>query len=681
MTDHLNCPVSATKLLGETQKLTNSGTWCLDTSTELLYWSENTYAIFGRDLDNPPTVAEALEYYEDDSAVKLKNSIDQAVSNGESWFVQAKITTEAGQSKWVSTCGKSYKSPNGTCFLFGSIQDISESHKNIKELKQRTDALHAILDNLIDGVITIDENGIVQGFSKPAEQIFGYSADEVIGKNVKLLMPQPYKREHDQYLNNYKTSGKRKIIGIGREVIAQRKNGETFPIDLAVSETDVENGKRFIGMVRDITQQKETAQRIEFLSSHDELTGLANRNRFLEIIDAWSERYDLTVACLNIDYFRRINSVLGEEIGDDVICLVAKRAKLTLSENSILAKDLADRFIIAFPHPQCDEEVSLNQIDSLLTHLREPMQIEKCREPIHITVSIGAAHFRRNTNAKDALVNAESALEKAKRRGRNRTCTYQAQMQSNLEHEYWLETGLNSELSKLARGKPAGFECWLQSKVNRQFEVCGAEALIRWHYNGSLISPDEFIPLAERLGLITDIGTWMLREVSNIIKRTALPIAINVSPKQFLDTEFPDKVCSIMTSAKASFEKLIIEITENLLLHDHEQVISVMNKLSKVGVKFSIDDFGTGYSNLRRLQVLPFSELKIDRDFTQNAFKSERDRNLLDSIILMAKQMNVSIVAEGVEDNIQATYLKESGVDLQQGYFFAKPIHQKRWIY
>lgn len=679
MSNFLDWPVSAETLLSETESLTNSGVWCLDTNTDNLFWSPDTFALFERDISNHPTIEEALNYYAEHDRSKISEVINNAVKNNEAWSVEAQITTDSGHKKHIRTCGQPHRLNNGGCLLFGSIQDVSESQSNLLALKQRTESLHAILDNLVDGVITIDEKGIIQGFSKPAERIFGYTADEVVGLNVKQLMPQPYRREHDQYLANYHTTGKRKIIGIGREVTALRKNGEEFPIDLAVSETKTEAGKRFIGMVRDITQQKESARRIDFLSHHDELTGLPNRLSLLETIEVWLKSSDIIVACLNIDYFRRINSVLGEDIGDEVIRCVVERIQSAMGTHAMVAKDLADRFTIAQNLKLTGEKKSTEQITSLVKSIREPLLIDGCKDPINITASVGIARSTRNTDAKDVLVNAESALENAKRQGRNRSCFYQDRMLSHLQYEYKIETGLQKELSRIRTNQSVGFECWLQSKVNRNFEVCGAEALIRWRHEGQLIRPDEFIPLAERLGLIVDIGLWMLTQVASLIEATDLPIAINVSPKQFLEPDFPEKVVRVMRESSAPFDNLIIEITENLLLHDHTQVLSVMKTLNQVGVKFSIDDFGTGYSNLRRLQLLPVSELKIDKEFTQNAFHSERDRNLLDSIILMAKQMGVEIVAEGVETEIQAAYLRDSAVDLQQGYYFAKPVPSELW--
>ncbi|MCK7460166.1 GGDEF domain-containing phosphodiesterase [Idiomarina aminovorans] len=679
MTNNFNWPVSAKQLLEKTENLTKSGSWCIDVEANTLFWSLHTYELFERSSHEPPSVDEAVKYYCSPYDQIILDAIDNAVEKSKPWCLKAQVITEKGTTKWIKTCGSVFESVAGKTFLFGSIQDISSSHANLTELERQTVALNTILDNLVDGVITIDSKGIIQGFSKPAERIFGYQASDVIGTNVKILMPQPYRREHDQYLKNYNKTGKKKIIGIGREVIGARKDGSTFPIELAVSETDTPNGKRFIGMVRDITQQKKAAEKIEFLSHYDELTRLPNRTRLIEQVETWGAEAKITVACINIDYFRRINSVLGESVGDEVLAVVAERIKLNVDANALLAKDLADKFIVAFTHAHCPEQASLAQIQSLLPLMREPVQTSHSHK-IHVTVSIGIATLNKGTNSNHALVNAESALASAKAQGRNRLSIYQELMQSNLQHDYALETALHNELECIDTGCETGLKCWLQSKVGRDYKTLGAEALIRWQLGDRMVPPDEFIPLAEQLGLIVPIGHWMLEQVAQVIKETNKPVAINVSPKEFLHEGFTAQIFETMNRVGAPTERLIIEITENLLLQQHQKVLSIMKTLDQAGVKFSIDDFGTGYSNLSRLQWLPVSELKIDKEFIQSAFESERDRNLLDSIILMAKQMRVSIVAEGVETGLQATYLKDSGVDLQQGFYFHKPQPEKDWI-
>lgn len=672
-------PVSAEQLLQQTEVLTGSGSWCLNLATNQLLWSEQTYQLFERPLDNPINLDDALGYYPDPFRAQVLQAIDEALTGKESWQFESKIITAKGQVKWVKNNGALYRTEAGSPYLFGSVQDISVTNDTLNQLKQSSASLNTVLDNILDGVITIDSYGIIQGFSRPAERIFGYRADEVLGKNIKLLMPNPYAREHDQYLANYLSTGKRKIIGTGREVNARHKDGTIFPIDLAVSETETHEGKRFIGTVRDITQQKNTAERIEFLSYFDRLTGLPNRVRLLEQLEQWLAEADVAVGCINIDYFRRINTVLGERAGDEALQHVARTIREIALKEAIVAKDLGDRFIVACRAPYCEPESTVARIHELLATIREPITLS-CGTDIHLTISVGVAFVSRYTKANDALLNAESALENARQSGRDQVQQYRDKMISSIQQDYRLENALRRELANIKTGKASGFECWLQSKVDDRYRIAGAEALIRWRHDNELIRPDHFIPVAERLGLIIPIGEWMLRQVAPVIKATGLPIAWNVSPKQFLHEQFADTVLTVMREYNAPLSLLFIEITENLLLHDHDKVRAIMHQLNSKGVNFSLDDFGTGYSNLRRLQLLPVSELKIDREFVQNAFESHRDRNLLDSMILMARHMRLSIVAEGVETQLQADYLRDSGVDLLQGFHFHKPSPIPDWL-
>ncbi|RUO23988.1 bifunctional diguanylate cyclase/phosphodiesterase [Aliidiomarina minuta] len=541
--------------------------------------------------------------------------------------------------------------------------------------------LNAIINNLLDGVITIDQKGIICGFSKPAERMFGYQEHEVVGHNISMLMPQPYAREHDAYLDSYHQTGAKKIIGIGREVEAMRKDGSVFPIDLAVTQTETEMGRRYIGTVRDISLQRENAERIEYLSFHDRLTGLANRNSLTQALEQWLPKQRVTLLALNLDFFSRINVVFGHGIGDSLLQEAAKRLDRHRLAGSLLAKDLGDRFWLALPEEAYDGKPRayfLSQIEKLLSVLRQPFMLES--QEYYLTVSIGVFFAEPGQNSFDVLNGAETALQQSKEWGRDQYSVYQPRMTSSILRDYRLEVGLREAIKA---GK--GLECWLQSKVNADYRTTGAEALMRWRdEQGQMVSPEVFIPVAEHLGLIIELGDWMAAEVAKTI--ASLPadstyrIALNVSPKQFLQPHFVLKMQRIFAEQGASLNALIIEITENLLLSRIEQVQSVMNELALLGVRFSIDDFGTGYSNLSRLQQLPVSELKIDRQFVQDAFRNEREAALFQAMLQMAKSMQLTTVAEGVETNQQANHIRDSGCDLQQGYYFSRPMPADQWL-
>lgn len=541
--------------------------------------------------------------------------------------------------------------------------------------------LNTIINNLLDGVITIDEKGIICGFSKPAERMFGYQDHEVIGHNISMLMPQPYAREHDSYLESYHQTGVKKIIGIGREVEARRKDGSVFPIDLAVTQTETELGRRYIGTVRDITLQRENAERIEYLSFHDRLTGLANRNSLTQALDQWLPKQRVTLLALNLDFFSRINVVFGHGIGDSLLQETAKRLDRHRLGGSLLAKDLGDRFWLALPEEAYNGKPRgyfLSQIEKLLSVLRQPFTLDN--QDYYLTASIGAVFAEPGQNSFDVLNGSETALQQAKEWGRDQYSVYQPRMTSSILRDYRLEVGLRNAIRT---GK--GLECWLQSKVNADYQTTGAEALMRWRDDkDQMISPEVFIPVAEHLGLIIELGDWMATEVARTI--ASLPaestyrIALNVSPKQFLQPHFVPKMQRIFAQQGANLHGLIIEITENLLLSRVEQVQKVMDEFAAFGVSFSIDDFGTGYSNLSRLQQLPVSELKIDRQFVQGAFRNEREGALFQAMLQMAKSMQLTTVAEGVESKEQADHIRKSGCDLQQGYYFSRPMPAKDWL-
>ncbi|MGM0630891.1 MAG: EAL domain-containing protein, partial [Pseudomonadota bacterium] len=285
-----------------------------------------------------------------------------------------------------------------------------------------------------------------------------------------------------------------------------------------------------------------------------------------------------------------------------------------------------------------------------------------------------------NENASGLLSLADTATSNARHNGRDQVAVYEAEISESVVADAKTEVALRAALGK------GQFECWLQSKVDTGGVIRGAEALIRWRNDkGEIVAPGEFIEVAERLQLIIPMARELLQQVAftlNRLKAQGLDdnIAVNVSPVEFLQSDYVETVQQIFDEYDAPLNQLTMEITENLLLADAEKVQQTMSQLAELGVVFSIDDFGTGYSNLLRIQQLPITELKIDREFVQLAEINTKHMGLLLAMLNMARSLSVSSVAEGVETAEQVKLLGENGADLLQGFYFAKPVHYKTWL-
>lgn len=541
-----------------------------------------------------------------------------------------------------------------------------------------------ILDNLLDGVILIDAKGIIQQFTKPAEHMFGYQAEEVIGLNVSLLMPAHHARAHDTYMDNYHRTGKAKIIGIGRAVEGKRKDGSLFPLDLAVTQIDRDGERFYIGTIRDTTKQHEDSRRIEFLSNHDPLTGLPNREKLIHELDHCLQQSAVCVAAINLDFFNRINTVHGYAEGDAVLCRIASRLHNHVDAGCIVARDLGDRFWIVIGLKENSLEAGQAQLRTLLEVIRQPVQTDYS---IHyVTGSAGVVVGDNKASALELLSQAEAAVYQAKLEGRDRVSMYEPLMRSKVAEDYKIELALRQGMDNNE------LETWVQSKVDVNEKVASAEALMRWRHIDEqgqeiLISPADFIPIAERLGLIVPMGRTMMNHVAQALSQlqksantSAITIAINVSPRQFLDSNFSQDIRAVFAEHNAPLTHLILEITENLLLKNLQDVYQAMAELSADGVRFSIDDFGTGYSNLKRLQQLPINEIKIDQSFVQEASDSAKMKAILDGILGMSKTLGLETVAEGVERQCQADYLIEHGCQFLQGYLYSRPAPISEWL-
>jgi diguanylate cyclase (GGDEF)-like protein/PAS domain S-box-containing protein len=558
--------------------------------------------------------------------------------------------------------------------------------RKVREQQLADDARHAqsILDNVVDAVITIDQVGCITTFNLAATNLFGYRPDEIIGQNVRVLMPQPYRHEHDGYLQNYEQSGIKRIIGIGREVQGEHKLGGTFPIHLAVSKIERDGKPMFIGLVRDITQRHQAEARIEQLAFYDPLTELPNRRLLLDrmghTLAASARSQELgALIFIDLDDFKRLNDSWGHETGDQMLVQVARRLLQCVREGDTVARLGGDEFIVMLENLGKERQVAAAAAETVAEKIQA-----KFADPFSFdgrnhqgTCSLGITLFGDSAlSANEVIDRADSAMYQAKSEGRNTTRFFDAALQAALATRAALEEDLS--LSLLRHELHLNY----QPQVNLQGELLGAEALVRWtHPVRGSVPPARFIPIAEHTGFILELGLWVLQTACLKLANwrlnpatAALTMSVNVSARQFRHPQFVEQVLATLAWAGADPARLKLELTESMLVDNIEELVAKMAVLKKHGVNFSLDDFGTGYSSLSYLKRLPLDQLKIDQSFVRDVLVDAHDAAIARTIVALGQSMGLAVIAEGVETTGQRDFLAQNGCYLFQGYLYSQPL-------
>ncbi|MCG6891207.1 MAG: EAL domain-containing protein [Gammaproteobacteria bacterium] len=424
--------------------------------------------------------------------------------------------------------------------------------------------------------------------------------------------------------------------------------------------------------------QRELAeQTIRYQAQYDDLTNLPNRRLFLATLRqemAKAERHQRygAVFFIDLDRFKSVNDSLGHAVGDDLLIEAAQKISARLRQEDSVGRLGGDEFVVLLPEVGLDPESAGSHASTIADEMRllfaEPFTIQG--HEIHLTISIGIALFPGNVGADDLLKFADVAMYRAKSEGRDGVRLFSAEMQEAVNQQRIIEKGLRQALAN------SEFELYFQGQYDANNRLIGAETLLRWnHPERGVVAPGEFIHVAEQTGLIVPIGDWVLRSACEQLQlfHADLRLAVNVSPRQFSDPAFVDNLKRVLLETGADPRLLTLEITEGLAIGDIGHSITTMNALKKLGIKFSVDDFGTGYSSLSYLHQLPIDELKIDQSFVRNISTSPENEVIVDTIIVMAQQLNLTIVAEGIETPEELNYLKLRQCDYFQGYHFARP--------
>jgi diguanylate cyclase (GGDEF)-like protein/PAS domain S-box-containing protein len=564
-------------------------------------------------------------------------------------------------------------------------RDVSERNRALRQVASREEHIRKIMDTVVEGIITIDQNSLIETINPAAEVIFGYAQGELIGKSVGLLMGESdYKRHHD-HIERFIASGEREIIGRSRELTGIRKDGTTVSIILSISAFKTGGRQVFIGAVHDDTERRAAEARLRELATLDPLTKMPNRN-------VRNERLELAIAAadasggefsfmfVDLDNFKQINDALGQIAGDEVIRQAGKRIEAVIGNCGLVTHLGGDEFNIIIDH-QPDGVETETMVNEVLNAVAMPLTVNG-RE-IFISASIGVSAYPDNGQSiSEILENADLAMHAAKQRNSGAYQFYTHILSENVERLMEMERGLRLALDNNE------FHLVYQPKIDLDSrKIYGAEALLRWESpDFGSVSPVEFIPVAEKCGLIGEIGRWVLLSACEAAAGWAeffegdYHVGVNFAASQLLEPDIVEWVGICIEASGLDPKCLDVELTESMLVENSNKTIEVLESLKTLGISTSMDDFGTGYSSLSYLTRFPLDTLKVDRSFVMNLPDDPDAVAIARAIVSMAKNLNLHIVAEGIETENQVVFLHALGCHTGQGYLFSRPVPNEEFL-
>lgn len=588
------------------------------------------------------------------------------------------------QEVWVMPKGKPLRvllfngkpvqfTSHDTVLYLMMAQDATQRRWTEQRLAVSEQRFKSLFKHNPDMVFWIDVNGRFLGANAVAETTIGYEERELLQKSYRDVMANG---EVEQVIKQFKQT----IKGEPQTFESRIMNSEKDVLEVNVTVMPITVEQNIVGVyavVKDITERKKTDEMVQYLAYHDTLTGLANRRLFYnQLSEAFSaaKQHDHIVGLmfLDLDRFKFINDTLGHDIGDLLLVAVARRLEGCISSMDTISRLGGDEFTFILPNSTREKTAKVaKKISEVLSQV---FIIEG--QEVYITASIGISIYPSDgENIETLIKHADTAMYAAKDSGKDNFRFYTPSMNEVFSRHMLLEKGLREAL------KNNELELYYQPKIHIiTGQVVGFEALIRWnHPYLGLVSPAEFIPLAEETGLIIPIGKWVLRSACLQARNwqqqghSFVKMAVNLSVVQFQDEGLISEIIRVLAETGLAHDSLELEITEGISIDDNQSFLAKLIELKALGIRISIDDFGKGYSSLSYLQKLPIDTLKIDKSFIQG-MTSEKGIDLVEAILTIGHQLNLTIVAEGVEEPSQLELLRRLGCDELQGYLFSKPI-------
>ncbi len=555
-------------------------------------------------------------------------------------------------------------------FWWRHQQAHSKTRYYQQELQHRT--LSMRFENLTrfanDIIVLCDQEGNIIDANDRAVEAYGLPIEELRNQKLRAMCNM---EEAECNILWGKLSQQKEISFSSHQF---RRDGTTFPVEISASWIEIDNQRLLQAVIRDVSEREEAEKRLIHQSNHDQLTGLINRTRVVEQIDKMVDSSTrMAVLFIDLDRFKNINDTLGHGVGDKLLTRIANRLQRTLRQTDVVARFGGDEFVVLLADIR-DVGRAAALAQKLCDTIKKPLFIDG--QELYVTCSCGISIAPDDSSDPDQLISfADTAMFRAKDLGRNNFQFYSPDMNHRASERLQLETDLRKALE---RGE---LVVYYQPQVDlRSGAIIGSEALVRWnHPRLGLVPPGDFIPLAEETGIIEAIGMWVLEAAcrQNVIWQQQgygnLTVAVNLSPRQFINSNLAGDIFAVMHATGIQPQHLELELTENLLMHDVESSHELMHAFSVYGISLAIDDFGTGYSSLSYLHQFPIDKLKIDRSFV-SPISNNSEGTIARSIIAMAHELGMRVVAEGIETEQQLSFLKHLNCQIGQGYYFSRPV-------
>ncbi len=665
--------------LKHAQSIAHIGSWRYVLATGELIWTDEMYRVYGVSSESfIPSIESLTAMAHPDDRTALHAWMSSCTSAQKPLAGMFHFVRPDGSQCLIENQGELFLDSAGQpSHIAGTAQDITERRRTDEELR-----VAATVFESHEGMLITDAHSVILRVNHAFTSITGYSAEEALGQTPRIL----HSGRHDAHF--YETMWKN-IHQSGKwdgEIWNRRKSGEIYPEHLTITAVKAPSGvvTNYVATLTDITESRAAEDEIRHLAFYDALTRLPNRRLLLDrlqlaLASIARDGRGRALLFIDLDNFKTLNDTLGHDIGDLLLQQVAERLEAGVREGDSVARLGGDEFVVMLEDLSDEPMEAAAQAEfignKILATLNRPYQLA-AHEHLNSS-SIGVTLIRDNTQAADELMKqADIAMYQAKKGGRNTLRFFDPRMQETINTRARMESELHKALEH------EQFLLYYQVQVDGALKPFGAEALLRWrHPERGLVSPMNFIPLAEETGVILPVGQWVLETACAQIKTWEtnpqtrdLLLAVNVSAKQFRQHDFVSLVHTAVQRHDINPNRLKLELTESLLLDDIEAAAATMNALNYLGIRFSLDDFGTGYSSLQYLKRLPLDQIKIDQSFVRDITSDPSDRTIVRTIIAIAGSFNLNVIAEGVETEQQLARLVNKGCNHYQGYLFGMPL-------